>query len=140
MQPALKLFIYPSCPYCQRVEIVVAEKLIDVERVIVSLKDMPDWYKQLNPRETVPTLQVDGKRLIFESNLICNYLDELTEDQKTLAAHTPQNRYRVDFFIQQSDLFIRAAREYLFDPLNEEKRCALNEYAVYIDKILCSLQ
>uniref|UniRef100_Q7M4B0 Trypanothione-glutathione thioltransferase (Fragments) n=1 Tax=Trypanosoma cruzi TaxID=5693 RepID=Q7M4B0_TRYCR len=37
------------------------DRLVTLEEVEVPLgDDMPQWYKELNPRETVPTLQVDG--------------------------------------------------------------------------------
>uniref|UniRef100_A0A0A9XR79 Glutathione S-transferase omega-2 n=1 Tax=Lygus hesperus TaxID=30085 RepID=A0A0A9XR79_LYGHE len=139
-QPALKLFTNPLCPYCQKVEIVIAERGLDVERVIIPFKDMPDWYKQLNPRHTVPSLQVDGKRMVFESLLICKYLNDLPAGRMPLSMYTPYNQYRIDFFLQQFDLFVTAIRNFMMDPMNEEKRHSLDEYVCYTDKLLYSLQ
>lgn len=141
MNRALKLFTNPACPYCHRVEIVLAEKKLPVERVTIPLggEPTPAWYKELNPRETVPTLQVDGKELVYESNLIASYLDKIGGGN-LLAGTTPLQRYNVQFFSTQIPTLTRAASAYLRNPLDEQCRSNVDEAAMYLNGILDELQ
>jgi glutathione S-transferase len=63
------------CPYVQRAAISLAEKAIPFERVSIDLGNKPAWFQRLSPLGKVPLLQVGG-RVIFESNVILEYLEE----------------------------------------------------------------
>ena len=63
------------CPYVQRAAIVLAEKGVRFERRDVDLARKPDWFLALSPLGKTPVLLVDGQA-IFESAVICEYLDE----------------------------------------------------------------
>jgi glutathione S-transferase len=65
------------CPYVQRAAITLAEKTVDHERVAVDLSAKPDWFTAISPLGKVPLLKV-GERVLFESAVICEYLDEVT--------------------------------------------------------------
>ncbi|MBK1732591.1 glutathione S-transferase N-terminal domain-containing protein [Thiococcus pfennigii] len=69
------LFSDPSCPYCHRVRIVLAEKGIAVDIVDVDAQHLPDEVMDFNPYGTVPTL-VDRELRLYESRIIMEYLDE----------------------------------------------------------------
>lgn len=69
------LFSDPSCPYCHRVRIVLAEKGIAVDIVGVDAQHLPDEVMDFNPYGTVPTL-VDRELRLYESRIIMEYLDE----------------------------------------------------------------
>jgi RNA polymerase-associated protein len=71
----MTLFSDPSCPYCHRVRIVLAEKGITVDIVEVDAKDLPEEVMDFNPYGTVPTL-VDRELRLYESRIIMEYLDE----------------------------------------------------------------
>lgn len=73
--PALTLISHRLCPYVQRAAIVLSEKGIAFERVDIDLGHKPDWFLKLSPLGKTPVLLVDGKP-IFESAVICEYLDE----------------------------------------------------------------
>ncbi|RZL34093.1 MAG: glutathione S-transferase family protein [Rubrivivax sp.] len=75
MSPRLTLVSHALCPYVQRAAIMLAEKGLPFERVEVDLADKPDWFLRLSPLGKTPVLQVDGEAL-FESAVICEYLDE----------------------------------------------------------------
>jgi glutathione S-transferase len=75
--PNLTLVSHDLCPYVQRAIVVLAEKSIPHERRYIDLGDKPDWFRELSPLGKVPLLQVDGT-VIFESAVICEYLDEIT--------------------------------------------------------------
>jgi RNA polymerase-associated protein len=71
----MTLFSDPSCPYCHRVRIVLAEKGIGVDVVDVDARHLPDEVLEFNPYGTVPTL-VDRDLRLYESRIIMEYLDE----------------------------------------------------------------
>ena len=55
--------------------IVLTEKAIPFERVYVDLAHPPQWFAKASPLGKVPLLQV-GDDILFESAIICEYLDE----------------------------------------------------------------
>lgn len=49
----------------------------------------PEWFLKLNPIGKVPVLQYDDGRVIPESNIVCEYLDEVYGTEKLM----PQDSY-----------------------------------------------
>ena len=74
----LTLVSHRLCPYVQRAAIVLAEKGIVFERLDIDLANKPSWFLQISPLGKTPVLLVDGKP-IFESAVICEYLDETVQ-------------------------------------------------------------
>jgi glutathione S-transferase len=72
---ALVLVSHALCPYVQRAAIVLAEKAVAFERREVDLADKPDWFLKISPLGKTPVLLV-GDEAIFESAVICEYLEE----------------------------------------------------------------
>ncbi len=70
------LISHTLCPYVQRAAIVLAEKGIAFERKDIDLANKPDWFLKLSPLGKTPVLLVDGQA-IFESAVICEYLDDI---------------------------------------------------------------
>jgi glutathione S-transferase len=75
MTAPLILVSHVLCPYVQRAAIVLLEKGIPFERRDVDLADKPDWFLQVSPLGKTPVLLAGGEA-IFESAVICEYLDE----------------------------------------------------------------
>jgi RNA polymerase-associated protein len=71
----MTLFSDPSCPYCHRVRIVLAEKGISVDIVDVDANHLPEEVLEFSPYGTVPCL-VDRDLRLYESRIIMEYLDE----------------------------------------------------------------
>lgn len=71
----MTLFSDPTCAYCHRVRIVLAEKGITVDIVDVDARDLPEEVMDFNPYGTLPTL-VDRELRLFDSRIIMEYLDE----------------------------------------------------------------
>lgn len=63
------------CPYVQRVVAVLKEKNIRYKKVDIDLDDKPYWLIKISPSLRIPVLVVDGSKPIFESVVICDYLD-----------------------------------------------------------------
>lgn len=75
MASQLTLISHKLCPYVQRAAIVLAEKGVRFERWDIDLAHKPDWFLKVSPLGKTPVLRVDGEA-IFESAVICEYLDE----------------------------------------------------------------
>jgi glutathione S-transferase len=75
MSPGITLFSHHGCPYVQRVAIVLAEKQMAHLRHDVDLHDKPAEFDAASPLGLVPVLKV-GSDAIFDSAVICEYLDE----------------------------------------------------------------
>jgi len=74
----LKLYDYPDCPYGQKVRVVLAEKELEYETVLVDLRKQeqrtPEFLR-LNPLGKVPVL-VDDDEVICDSTIINEYLED----------------------------------------------------------------
>ncbi|MBR1199043.1 glutathione S-transferase family protein [Bradyrhizobium sp. AUGA SZCCT0240] len=79
MTAKLTLISHKLCPYVQRAVIALNEKGVPFERVDIDLANKPDWFLKLSPLGKVPVLIVrseDGEVALFESNVICEYIEE----------------------------------------------------------------
>lgn len=74
----IRLYDYPSCPFCRKVRVALDEKGIKYERVFVDLRkkeQKKEEFLRLNPYSKVPVL-IDNDTVIYESSVINEYLDE----------------------------------------------------------------
>jgi glutathione S-transferase len=72
----LRLFSHYLCPYVQRAVIALDEKGVAHERTYIDLAAKPDWFTALSPLGKVPLLLVDETTALFESAVICEFLEE----------------------------------------------------------------
>ncbi|MBD2018925.1 glutathione S-transferase family protein [Leptolyngbya sp. FACHB-36] len=75
--PQLELVSHHLCPYVQRAVIMLLEKNIPHQRTDIDLVNKPDWFRRISPLGKVPLLKVEDE-ILFESAVICEYLDEIT--------------------------------------------------------------
>jgi glutathione S-transferase len=81
----LTLYDADRCPYCARVRIMLAEKNVEYETVVIDLSDRPAWLYEKNPLGKVPVLEEDGFALP-ESTVIMEYLEERYPEPPLLPA------------------------------------------------------
>jgi len=74
--PSYRLISFVSCPFVQRAAFLLQAKSVDYEIEYIDLADKPDWFLALSPLGRVPLLEVDGETVLFESQVIAEYLDE----------------------------------------------------------------
>lgn len=91
--PVLTLVSHPLCPYVQRAAIVLMEKGARFERRDIDLACKPDWFLSVSPLGKTPVLLADGQAL-FESAVICEYLDETLTPRLHPEAAMPRARQR----------------------------------------------
>jgi glutathione S-transferase len=73
----LELISHHLCPYVQRAVITLIEKEVSHERTYIDLANKPEWFSQISPLGKVPLLKVN-EEVLFESMVICEYLNEIT--------------------------------------------------------------
>jgi stringent starvation protein A len=81
----ITLYDADRCPYCARVRIVLAEKGVEYETVVVDLDDRPAWIYEKNPTGRVPVLE-DGAFMLPESAVIDEYLNDRYPEPPLLPA------------------------------------------------------
>ncbi len=91
------LVSHALCPYVQRASIVLAEKGVAFQRVDIDLADKPAWFTALSPLGKTPMLLLRdgaGVTALFESAVICDYLDETRAPALHPAAPLARARHR----------------------------------------------
>jgi len=94
-----QLISHALCPYVQRSIILLEEKGISYSRKDIDLAHKPAWFMQHSATGKVPLLIVDGKNSVFESAVICEYLDEVTAGSMLPNDHLEKAQHRswIDF-------------------------------------------
>lgn len=72
-----------TCPFAQRTRMVLLAKGIEFSLREISLDDKPDWFLKLSPYGKVPILR-HGDRVLWESSVINEYLDEVFPERPML--------------------------------------------------------
>jgi len=73
----MRLYDYVASANCYKARLLLAQLGVDYERVPTDIFDgdtLTDEYRELNPQRATPVLQLDGGRVLVESNAILWYL------------------------------------------------------------------
>jgi glutathione S-transferase len=106
MPGALKLYHAPASPNSRRVRMFLAEKGLALTLVPVDLgkgEQRSDAYRQINPRQMVPTLVLEDGTAIGEVPAIWRYLEE-TCPAKPLLGATPREKALVTMWERRVEL------------------------------------
>lgn len=130
----LELVSYHLCPYVQRAVITLLEKDISHRRTYIDLSNKPDWFRQISPLGKVPLLRV-GSEVLFESAVICEYLEEVTPGSLHPTDPLAKAKHRAWIEFGSSILntiagFYSAATEVTFD----QKRLDLVDKFAWIER------
>ena len=101
----MKLYEAPS-PNARRVHIAMAEKGIELDRVVVDIRggeNLSDEFLAKNPGGRVPVLELDDGTYIGESVSISRYLDAIGEGP-TLFGDTPLAQAQIDMWQRRAEL------------------------------------
>ncbi|MGH8292467.1 MAG: glutathione S-transferase N-terminal domain-containing protein, partial [Gammaproteobacteria bacterium] len=66
-----------SSPYVRKVRVAVAEKGLDCPLMLEDVWAADTKIQKANPLGKVPCLILDDRRALFDSRVICEYLDSL---------------------------------------------------------------
>ncbi|TXH35828.1 MAG: glutathione S-transferase family protein [Rhodospirillaceae bacterium] len=129
----LRLISHPLCPYVQRVAIALTEKNIAFNRDYIDLADKPSWFRSLSPLGKVPLLQLQDGTALFESAVICDYLEEAFPH--SLHPDDPLDRARERAWIEFGSAVLGALWGLETAPDAETLWCKADEVRVKLQQI-----
>jgi glutathione S-transferase len=103
----MKLYGAPVSPYVRKVLAYAANKGIDIELVVVGLKDHPAEFLECSPFKKIPAFR-DGDFTISDSTAIITYLEAKFPEPALLPAD-PESRARVIWFDEFADTIFTSA-------------------------------
>ena len=135
----VRLYNTQRCPYARRTRMVLHEKGVDFETREVDLSNKSEEFLGVSPTGKVPVVVVDGDSL-YESNVVNQYLDEVTGEPDLLPEDAKARAYARIWMSSADDDFYPAVfvasvgRERGFP---EER---ISEYFEKLEEALSSLE
>ena len=100
-----KLYNTQRCPYARRTRIVLYEKGIDFDVHEVDLENKSEEFLKASPTGKVPVVVLDGDS-IYESNVVNQYLDEVTDGPRLMPEEAKRRAYaRIWMAFADTDFF-----------------------------------
>ncbi len=96
----LKFYTLDIWPFAHRVTIAMREVFgkdqstsytRNVEKVVIDLKNKPEWYLKVNTNGKAPSLQINDGRIFIESAVIAEYIAEKYGNNNPLTTIYPNN-------------------------------------------------
>ncbi len=84
----MKLIMTPTSPYARKARVVILEKNINCEMIVAAPWDDDPQVLAVNPLRKVPVLQADDNTCIYDSRVICEYLDAKDNSPRFLPTDT----------------------------------------------------
>jgi glutathione S-transferase len=97
----MQLLFSPTSPYARKVRAVLIEKRLEATVDLVAVNPLadPPNLRAANPLGKVPALILDNGRALFDSPLICAYLDEIGSGPKLVPSEI---RARYDVVVREA--------------------------------------
>ncbi len=91
----MKLFYAPQSPFARKVRVVSIEIGVEEQIELVFIKVLPGtpnttFQNTHNPLRKIPALETSGGSTIYDSTVICEYLDSLSGVTKMIPADGPE--------------------------------------------------
>lgn len=88
----MRLLASPASPFARKVQIAAIELGLAERLAIETVRLLPtdacaDYQRDANPLGKVPSLVLDGGRVLYDSLVICEYLDTIAGGNRLLPAH-----------------------------------------------------
>lgn len=96
----LRLYSMRFCPYAERARLVLAAKGIEHECVNINLKDKPEWFFELNPVGKVPVIELPGGKVIYESVICCDFLEDMYPGKTQLFPKDPYEKHKQRLLVE----------------------------------------
>ncbi|XP_073541300.1 glutathione S-transferase omega-1 [Phyllobates terribilis] len=109
----IRLYSMRFCPFAQRARLVLIAKGIKHEVVNINLKNKPDWFFEKSPTGLVPSLETSDGKIIYESPIVCDYLDDAFPENKLTPAD-PYEKAQQKILLEQFSAVTTALYKILF--------------------------
>lgn len=139
----MQLWYAPTSPFARKVRIAACELGLDAQIELVEVNPWTDLrLRAINPLSKVPTLVLDTGEVLFESSVICDYLDSLSCPPRLCPARGHE-RWRALRLQGLADGACTAAGRLYADehrPENERSEAMMERFGVTIDASLDMLE
>jgi glutathione S-transferase len=117
----MKLFFSPTSPYVRKVRIAAIELGLEdqIELILANPWENPPELAEANPLGKVPALMISDNEILFDSPVICEYLDSLHHGE-TLFPASGQARWDALHLQALADGILDAAVMIRYDSLRPE--------------------
>ncbi len=72
----MKLYTNPASPFARKARVIVRELKLVIEEIQVPREGLGDGFRAINPLGKIPVLVLDDGSTLFDSPVICEYLNE----------------------------------------------------------------
>lgn len=137
----MKLYYSAPSPYSRKVRVTAIELGLALDLQSVNAMAWDTGYEAINPVNRVPALVLDGGRVLFDSPVICEYLD--VEAGSRLLPVAGDGRWQVLRLQALGDGLMDAAvprRHEVARPLEQQSPERIRLYRRSIDQILDCLE
>jgi glutathione S-transferase len=76
---SLDLIYFKACPFAQRTLIALGHLGLEFSKTLINPMDKPAWMFEVSPSGQVPLLKVDEQEVLFDSSVICEYLNDTAQ-------------------------------------------------------------
>ena len=103
-QHSIELISFDLCPFVQRSVITLLYKNVDHTIEYIDLANKPEWFLKISPTGKVPVLKYNKEHILFESAVINEFLDEITEG--SLLPQDPLEKAKMRAYIEFSSTLL----------------------------------
>ncbi len=103
-----KLYHFDRSPFGWKVRLVLAEKKVAYEGIVPENKSEDPEFARMNPFKLTPVLLLENGKAIFESTVICEYLEDAYPSPAMLPKD-PVERARVRLIEDTTDQYLYQA-------------------------------
>lgn len=137
----MKLYSNPASPFARKCRVIAHELGIKLEEVIVNARD-DESLRAINPLKKIPALVLDDGSTLFDSPVICEYLNEVGHG-KFFAPASPwkpvSGRWKALGLQALGDGIMDAAVAYRYETIQAEEKRNPDHVARYMATIRAGL-
>ncbi|XP_075204652.1 glutathione S-transferase omega-1-like isoform X1 [Anomaloglossus baeobatrachus] len=127
----IRLYSMRFCPFAQRARLVLAAKGIEHEIININLKNKPDWFFEKSPLGLVPVIETSDGKIVYESPIVCDYLDDVFPENKLTPAD-PYEKAQQKMLLEQFSVVSNALYKVMF--AKKEKQDATELKTKFFEK------
>ncbi|NOQ79828.1 MAG: glutathione S-transferase [Gammaproteobacteria bacterium] len=140
----MKLYYSNTSPYSRKVRLVIKMKGLDkqVEDILINPFEDKAKLKAINPLGKIPALVLENNEVLFDSPVICHYLDSLSED-KPLIPRKGWQKWLVLRWEALADGLTDAAYNIVVErrrPASEQSISSISQWAEEIQQVLHEME
>jgi glutathione S-transferase len=120
---AIELYTAQLCPFAMRVRLALAEKGVQAREIEIDPQNKPAWFLEMSPHGKVPLLR-HGANLVWESAVICEYLDEAFAGIRLLP-QDPYQRAQARTWVKFADDRLYTRTEALLHSFDRKQHAAI---------------